>query len=315
LPLTRPQAGGFVAEWRVHYFYFPPTTPLTIKGTILMAAITAAAVMALREKTGLPMMECKKALTECGGDTDQAVEWLRKQGIKTQALRADRETSMGRLAVFTDLEKGVGAMIELKCESAPVANGPEFQALANDMAKTLALGPGAASPDELLAQKSTDHPEKTLNELKDDLFNRMREVFELSRICRIDSPCGGYAHHDGSKAAIVAVSGNATGSQAAEVAKDIAMHIVALSPQAIAKEDLDQEVVNKEREILTEAARKEGKPENIIEKMIDGRLRNFFSQCVLLEQPFVKDDKQTVGKLAKGAGLEVKQMENWKLGG
>jgi len=280
-----------------------------------MAAITAAAVMALREKTGLPMMECKKALTECGGDTDQAVEWLRKQGIKTQALRADRETSMGRLAVFTDLEKGVGAMIELKCESAPVANGPEFQALANDMAKTLALGPGAASPDELLAQKSTDHPEKTLNELKDDLFNRMREVFELSRICRIDNPCGGYAHHDGSKAAIVAVSGNATGPQAAEVAKDIAMHIVALSPQAIAKEDLDQEVVNKEREILTEAARKEGKPENIIEKMIDGRLRNFFSQCVLLEQPFVKDDKQTVGKLAKGAGLEVQQMEHWKLGG
>ena len=280
-----------------------------------MAAITAAAVMALREKTGLPMMECKKALTECGGDTDQAVEWLRKQGIKTQALRADRETSMGRLAVYTDLEKGVGAMIELKCESAPVANGPEFQALANDMAKTLALGPGAASPDELLAQKSTDHPEKTLNELKDDLFNRMREVFELSRICRIDNPCGGYAHHDGSKAAIVAVSGNATGPQAAEVAKDIAMHIVALSPQAIAKEDLDQEVVNKEREILTEAARKEGKPENIIEKMIDGRLRNFFSQCVLLEQPFVKDDKQTVGKLAKGAGLEVKKMEHWKLGG
>ncbi|NDH93617.1 MAG: translation elongation factor Ts, partial [Planctomycetia bacterium] len=258
MPLTCPQAGGFVVERHVHHFFFSTDKTPHEKGTILMAAITAAAVMALREKTGLPMMECKKALTECGGDTDQAVEWLRKQGIKTQALRADRETSMGRLAVFTDLEKGVGAMIELKCESAPVANGPEFQALASDMAKTLALGPGAASPDELLAQKSTDHPEKTLNELKDDLFNRMREVFELSRICRIDSPCGGYAHHDGSKAAIVAVSGNATGSQAAEVAKDIAMHIVALSPQAIAKEDLDQEVVNKEREILTEAARKEG---------------------------------------------------------
>mgnify|MGYP001554123457 FL=1 len=280
-----------------------------------MAAITAAAVMALREKTGLPMMECKKALTECGGDTDQAVEWLRKQGIKTQALRADRETSMGRLAVFTDLEKGVGAMIELKCESAPVANGPEFQELVNDMAKTLAMGPGAATPDDLLAQKSTSHPDKTLSELKDDLFNRMREVFELSRICRIDSPCGGYAHHDGSKAALVAVSGNTTGPQAAEVAKDIAMHIVALAPQAIAKEDLDPQVVEKEREILTEAARQEGKPENIIQKMIEGRLRNFFSQCVLLEQPFVKDDKQSVGKLAKDAGLEVKQMEHWKLGG
>ena len=93
------------------------------------------------------------------------------------------------------------------------------------------------------------------------------------------------------------------------------MHVVALAPQAIRKEDLDPAIVDKEREILSEAARKEGKPENIIAKMIEGRLRNFFSQCVLLEQPFVKDDKQTVGQLAKGAGLEVKSVENWKLGG
>ena len=279
-----------------------------------MAAITAAAVMALREKTGLPMMECKKALAECGGDTEQAVDWLRKQGVKTQALRADRETSMGRLAIFTDLEKGVGAIIELKCESAPVAGSPDFKDFVNDIAKTLALGPGAASPEELLDQKSLAHPDKTLGELKDDLFNRMREVFELSRICRIDAPCGGYAHHDGSKAALVEITGETTGSAAAEVAKDVAMHIVALSPQAIVKEDLDQKVVDKEREILTEAAKQEGKPENIIQKMIEGRLRNFFSQCVLLEQPFVKDDKQSVGKLLKSAGLDVKRMEHWKIG-
>ncbi len=279
-----------------------------------MAAITAAAVMALREKTGLPMMECKKALTECGGDTEQAVDWLRKQGVKTQAMRADRETSMGRLAIYTDLEKGVGALIELKCESAPVAGSPDFKDFVNDIAKTLALGPGATSPEELLDQKSQAHSDKTLRELKDDLFNRMREVFELSRICRIDAPCGGYAHHDGSKAALVEISGETTGSTAAEVAKDVAMHIVALSPQAIVKEDLDQTVVDKEREILTEAARQEGKPDNIIQKMIEGRLRNFFSQCVLLEQPFVKDDKQTVGKLLKSAGLDVKRMEHWKIG-
>ncbi len=279
-----------------------------------MAAITAAAVMALREKTGLPMMECKKALAECGGDTEQAVDWLRKQGVKTQAMRADRETSMGRLAIFTDLEKSVGAIIELKCESAPVAGSPDFKEFVNDIAKTLALGPGAASPEELLDQKSLAHPDKTLGELKDDLFNRMREVFELSRICRIDAPCGGYAHHDGSKAALVEITGETTGSAAAEVAKDVAMHIVALSPQAIVKEDLDQKVVDKEREILTEAAKQEGKPENIIQKMIEGRLRNFFSQCVLLEQPFVKDDKQSVGKLLKSAGLDVKRMEHWKIG-
>jgi len=280
-----------------------------------MAEITAAAVMALREKTGLPMMECKKALQECGGNTEQAVEWLRKQGVKTQSMRADRETSCGRLAVYTDAAKGVGTIIEFKCESPPVAGSPDFKDLANDIAKTLALGPGAKTPEELMAQKSQAHPGKTLGELKDDLFNRMREVFELSRIKRIDAACGGYAHHDGSKAALVEIAGNVGAANAAEVAKDIAMHVVALAPQAIRKEDLDPAVVEKEREILSEAARKEGKPENIIAKMIEGRLRNFFSQCVLLEQPFVKDDKQTVGQLAKAAGLEVKAVENWKLGG
>ena len=280
-----------------------------------MAEITAAAVMALRDKTGLPMMECKKALQECGGNTEQAVDWLRKQGIKTQALRADRETAFGRLAVFTDLAKGVAAMVEVKCESAPVAGSQEFKDFCNDVAKTLALGSGAAAPDALLAQKSQAQPGHTIGELKDALFNRMREVFELSRICRIDAPCGGYAHHDGSKACLVEVAGNTGGPKAAEVAKDVAMHVVALGPQAISKEQLDPAVVAKEREILSDAARKEGKPENIIAKMIEGRLRNFFSQCVLLEQPFVKDDKQTVGQLTGGAGLEVKRMENWRIGG
>jgi elongation factor Ts len=279
-----------------------------------MPEITAAAVMALREKTGLPMMECKKALQECGGNTDEAVEWLRKQGIKTQSMRADRETSCGRLAVYTDPAKGIGAMIEMRCESPPVAGSPDFKDFCNDIAKTLALGPGAKTPEELLAQKSLAHPDKTLGEIKDELFNRMREVFELARIRRIVAPCGGYAHHDGSKAALVEIVGEKAAA-AAETAKEIAMHVVALAPQAIRKEDLDPAVVEKEREILTEAARKEGKPENIIAKMIEGRLRNFFAQCVLLEQPFVKDDKQSVGQLAKQAGIEIKSVEHWKLGG
>jgi elongation factor Ts len=280
-----------------------------------VAEITAAAVMALREKTGLPMMECKKALLECGGNTDEAVEWLRKQGIKTQSMRADRETSCGRLAVYTDPAKGVGTIIELKCESPPVAGSPDFKELCEDIAKTLALGPGAATPDELLAQPSQTHPGKTLGELKNDLFNRMREVFELSRIRRIDAPCGGYAHHDGTKAAIVEISGTTSAPAAAEAAKDIAMHVVAMAPKAVRKEDLDPAVVEKEREILSEAARAEGKPENIIAKMIEGRLRNFFAACVLMEQPFVKDEKQTVGKLAKDAGIDVVAVENWRLGG
>lgn len=280
-----------------------------------MPEITAAAVMALREKTGLPMMECKKALAECGGNTEQAVDWLRKQGIKTQSMRADRETSCGRLAVYTDSAKGVGAIIELKCESPPVAGSPDFKLLCEDIAKTLALGPGASSPEELMAQKSQAHPDQTLGELKNELFNRMREVFELSRIKRVDAPCGGYAHHDGTKAALIEISGNAAAPAAAEAAKDIAMHVVAMAPKAIRKEELDPAVVEKEREILTEAARKEGKPDAIIAKMIEGRLRNFYATCVLLEQPFVKDEKQSVGKLASDAGIDVVAVDNWRLGG
>jgi elongation factor Ts len=143
----------------------------------------------------------------------------------------------------------------------------------------------------------------------------MREVFDLARICRIDAPCGGYAHHDGSKAALVEVAGKTTAPEAATTAKEIAMHVVALAPQAITKEDLDPAVVAKEREILTEAARSEGKPENIIAKMIEGRLRNFYATCVLLEQPFVKDEKQSVGALAKAAGIDVVAVDNWRLGG
>ena len=275
-----------------------------------MAEITAAMVKALRERTGLPMMDCKKALQETAGDEQQAVDWLRKQGIKTKETRIGRETSAGRVAVYADHAKGVGAMIELMCESAPVANSPEFVAFANDLAKQLAVGPGAKTAEELLAQKSLSKPDMTFGEQKDDMFNRIREVFNVGRILRIDAPCGAYAHHDGSLGALVEVSGGT-----ADAAKDIAMHVAAnKSTTVVRKEDLDPAAVDKERAILTEAARAEGKPENIIAKMIEGRLKNFFAEQVLLEQPFVKDDKQTVGKIADAAKMKVVRFERWELG-
>jgi len=275
-----------------------------------MAEITAAMVKALRERTGLPMMDCKKALQETAGDEQQAVDWLRKQGIKTKETRIGRETSAGRVAVYADHAKGVGAMIELMCESAPVANSPEFVAFANDLAKQLAVGPGAKTAEELLAQKSLSKPGMTFGEQKDDMFNRIREVFNVGRVLRIDAPCGAYAHHDGSLGALVEVSGGT-----ADAAKDIAMHVAAnKSTTVVRKEDLDPAAVDKERAILTEAARAEGKPENIIAKMIEGRLKNFFAEQVLLEQPFVKDDKQTVGKIADAAKMKVVRFERWELG-
>lgn len=274
-----------------------------------MAEISAAAVKSLREKTGLPMMECKKALASSGGDEDAAIRWLREQGIKTQETRLGRETGAGRIAVYVDLGKQVGAMIELQCESAPVAGSPDFKQLVGDLARQLALGPGAKTGDELLKQPSPSAAGKSLGEVKDDLFNRMREVFNVGRLERINGACGGYAHHDGSIAALVEIEGGN-----ADAAKDVAMHVVAQNPSAVTKEDLDPSLVQKEREILSEAARKEGKPENIIQKMIEGRLRNFYAERVLLEQPFVKDDKKTVGQYAKEHGMRVKRFVRWQMG-
>lgn len=274
-----------------------------------MAEITAAAVKSLREKTGLPMMDCKKALQETGGDETAAVELLRKQGIKTKETRIGRETSAGRIAVYADVAGKIGAMIELKCESAPVAGSAEFKQYVNDLAKQLATGPGAKTAEELLAQPSLSKPGQTLGDQKDDMFNRIREVFELGRLMRIDGPCGGYAHHDGSIGALVQVEGGTN-----EAAKDVAMHVAAQKPQVVNKEDLEAAAVDKEREILSEAARKEGKPENIIAKMVEGRLKNFFAEKVLLEQPFVKDDSQTVGKIAQGAKMKVVRFVRWEIG-
>ncbi len=274
-----------------------------------MPEVSATAVKALREKTNLPMMECKKALEVSSGDESAAIDWLRKQGKKTMESRGGRETSAGRIAMYLDPAKNVGAMIELRCESAPVANNDEFIALTGNLAKQLATGPGAKTPDELWTQPSPGKPGRTLGEEKDDLSNKIREVFNLARIVRIDGQSGGYVHHNGASGVLLEVEGGNP-----EVIKDIAMHTAAMRPQAVSKEELDPAVVAKEREILSAAARQEGKPENIIGKMVEGRLRNFYSERVLLEQPFVKDDKKTVGQLAKEAKLTIKRMVHWELG-
>jgi elongation factor Ts len=274
-----------------------------------MPDISAAAVKALRERTGLPMMECKKALEASGGDEDAAVKKLREEGRKTQETRIGRDTSAGRIAVFADVSRGVGAMIELLCESAPVSGSPEFKQFASDLVKQLATGPGAATGDELLKQPSPSKSGHTLGEVKDDMFNRIREVFKVGRIVRINAPSGAYAHHDGSIGALVEVTGGDN-----DTAKEIAMHVAAQKPKVVSKEQLDPADIDREREILSVAARKEGKPEAIIGKMVEGRLRNFFSEKVLLEQPFVKDDKQTVGQIAKKAGMQIKRFVRWELG-
>jgi elongation factor Ts len=274
-----------------------------------MAEITAAAVMKLRDETGLPMMECKRALQETGGDFELAKQRLRETGKKFMGTRQDRSTEEGRIAVFTSLKPGVGTMIELQVESAPVAKNEDVIALANDLAKQLATGSGAKSPDELWKQSAPSRKGTTLQEWKDELENKIREVFRLARILRIDAPCGGYVHHDAKTGVLLQVEG---GTDA--LARDIAMHVAAMRPKATLTAELDPSLVEKERAILTEQARNEGKPENIIGKMIEGRMRNFYAEHVLAEQPFVKDDKQTVAKVAAAGGMKLVKFVRWQLG-
>ncbi len=275
-----------------------------------MAEITAAAVNALRKKTGVSMMICKEALVASDGDDDKAVEYIRKKGIATQGDRQDRETAFGRLGIFAGVDKKAGAIVEFKCESAPVAGSAEFIRLANALAEQLANGPGAATADELLDQPSPQHPGQTLRQVKDDMFNRIREVFKVGRLARIDGQTGGYSHNSGT------VSGVLVGVEGGndEAAKDVSMHIAAMRPLALSKEELDPAVVEKERNILRDAALAEGKPANIVDKMVEGRLKNFYAERVLLEQPFVKENSQSVGQYAQSKGMKVKKFVHWELG-
>lgn len=276
-----------------------------------MAEISAAVVKALRERTGLPMMDCKRALQECNGDPEAAVEALRKAGKKTMEKRAGRETAFGLIAVQADMT-GAGTMIELLCESAPVTKNAEFVGLASDLVRQLAQGPGAKSPEDLLAQSSPSKPKETLKDQLDSLSNRIREVFRLQRIVRIDGTCGGYAHHSGGVGVLLRADGGN-----AELAKDICMHIAAMRPTVVSREDLDPKEVDKEREILSEAARAEGKPEKIIAKMVEGRLKDFYAERCLLEQQHANKDKygtETIGQLAQAAGMKVLKFVRWELG-
>ncbi|MCE9546820.1 MAG: translation elongation factor Ts [Planctomycetia bacterium] len=275
-----------------------------------MPEITAAAVSQLRKRTGLPMMDCKRALEASAGDVAAAEAKLREEGRKTQETRLGRETDFGRIGIYADIATGRGAMVEVQCESAPVASHEDTIQLANDLAQQLATGPGAKTAEELLKQPSPSQPGKTLGEQKDDLFNRIREVFNISRIVRFDGPSGGYAHHAGKpKAALLQIEGGT-----AEAAKDVSMHIVASGAKVVRKEDLDAAEVAAERELQMERARAEGKPENILAKMVEGRMRDFYASRVLEDQPFVKDETQTVGQFAKKHGMKLVKFVSWELG-
>ncbi|MEW4488826.1 translation elongation factor Ts [Thalassoglobus sp. JC818] len=268
-----------------------------------MAEVTAAAVKALREKTDLPMMDCKKALVEAGGDEDKAIAILREQFEKVMVKRADNETAEGRIFTLVSEDGSQAVAVAMLCESAPVAGSEGLAEIGNAAAAQLMNGPGADSGEALLEQ---DNPAGgTLKELYETTINKIREKIVVGQVARVPGPVGVYVHHDGKTAVLFQAEGEAKDPA---VLRDIAMHIAAMRPVVTLVEELDPAVVEVERARLTEEAKASGKPENIIEKIVDGRMKVFYRDeaGVLTEQPFAKDDSKSVGQILAENGLKAK---------
>jgi elongation factor Ts len=263
----------------------------------------------LRERSGLPMMDCKQALSETGGDAEKALELLRKRGAAAAEKKAGRATSEGRIGAFIDRAKGIAAIVEMLCESAPVGNSPAFKELANNVAREAALS-GQTNAEALRNQKLADNPAATVNDLVCDVVNVIRENMQVGRVVRMEGHPAVYAHFTGKVGVIL----NAEGTGSDEVLNDVCMHIAAMRPQAVSREQIPAGEVEKEREIASEQVRAAGKPANIVDKIVSGKLDRWFSERVLLEQPFVKDDKRTVGDVLKQAGVKVTQFARLEVG-
>lgn len=277
-----------------------------------MAEISAAAVKALRDKTDLPMMLCKKALMEAEGDEEKAKEILKREGLKVKEKRADNPTEEGRIFIATTPDGEEAVMVEVVCESAPVATGHDMANFGDKLVRQFMKGPGATTPDELLAQKDPDGSGKTLTEIFDEMINKIREKMAVSRVARMRGPVGAYVHHDFKTGVLFQATGS---KKTAPILKDVAMHIAALKPVVCYPEELDPALVEKERERLRETAKKSGKPDNIVEKIVDGQLKTFYNEAgVLTFQPFAKEQSKTVSQVLAEQGLKAASFMRWVIG-
>ena len=274
-------------------------------------SVTAAAVKELREKSGAGMMDCKKALAETNGDMEAAIDWLRTKGLAAAAKKSGRVAAEGLVAVSVDGPSG--AMIELNSETDFVSRNEEFQGFASQLA-SLALG--AADLDGL---KAADYPDTGRN-VADELTQKIAHIGENMTLRRMEGLSVGsgkvvsYVHNAvadglGRIGVLVALESDADAAVLDGLGKQLAMHIAATSPASVAVEDLDPALVAKERDVLIEQAKESGKPQEIAEKMVEGRLRKFYSEVVLLEQVFVIDGESKVGdviaRTAKEAGSAI----------
>jgi elongation factor Ts len=274
--------------------------------------VNAADVKKLRDRTGMQMMKCKAALIQAGGDMEKAIEIIRLANKNVQVSTASRETTEGRIGVYIDPVKKVGAIVELRCESSPVAKNELFVRLANDVAKQIALT-NPDSSETLLAQAFVDEPGKTVNERIGDIVGLMRENIKPARMARMEGNLGEYVHHDGTVGVLLQVEG---AKNDPVLLRDVCMHIAAKNPLVALRDHMPKDKIDKETEIARAQAEETGKnkPPDVIEKIAEGRLRTWFAENVLAEQPFVKDDKKTVEELLSGAGLKLVQFARLRVG-
>lgn len=280
--------------------------------------ITAQMVKELREKTGAGMMDCKKVLTEANGDMEKAAELLREKGIAKAAKKSDRIAAEGLVLAYLSEDSKIGAAVEVNSETDFVAQNAEFKSFVEMLAKQVALK-NPADVEELLEQTSIEDESKKISEILIDKTAKIGEKLSIRRFARFEASNGiveKYIHGDGKIAVLVEME-NADNT----LAKDICMQIAAAKPEYLNREAVPAERVDKEIEILKVQAMNEGKPENIAEKVVKGRIDKFYGEICLLEQPFVKDPDMKVcdllksknanlirfARIEKGEGIEKKE--------
>lgn len=266
-------------------------------------AITAAMVKELRERTGLGMMDCKKALEEASGDMELAIEELRKKSALKAAKKAGRTTADGLLGLKVADDAGKGALVEVNIETDFAAKNEKFVAFVKQVLDTV-FDSGETSVEKLLEGKLGSQRETLVQEIGENVTVR-RAAFLQADGGRIAD----YLHGDHKKGALVELSGGD-----AELGRDIAMHITAINPLVVTAEQVPQDVLDKERDIYAAQAAESGKPADIVEKMVEGRIRKYLAEISLVDQPFVKDPDIKVGKLLQNAGSECRGFVRFEVG-
>ncbi|MFK8019514.1 MAG: translation elongation factor Ts [Pseudomonadales bacterium] len=268
-----------------------------------MGAVTATMVKELRERTGLPMMDCKKALTEADGDIEAAIENMRKSSGMKAAKKAGRTAADGVVAIQASADNKKAVMLEVNSETDFVARDDNFLAFVGEIVGAAAEG-NASTAEELM--------DAGLETKREALVQKIGENISVRRIQRAeasDGVVGSYVHGNKRIGVLVALQGGDV-----DLAKDVAMHVAAMNSQFVSPADVDAEVIAKEREIFAAQAQDSGKPAEIIEKMVEGRVRKFLAEVSLTEQAFVKDPDVKVGDLVKKAGASIVSFNRFEVG-